>query len=307
MSEIFEALRKAQRDADKRHAPEAPVTADGAESEAPPAPAAKPADAVRPAAAASPKHTQPPRRFRWLRRRLGGASQNGKGAAPGAVLLAPQTGSVLSEQFRLLRTRIETVGPGTFMVTSALDQEGKTLCAANLAVTLSISLGAGVILVDADLRHPSVAKWFDVKRRPGLVDCLLGEAHWKECLRTTQRERLMLLPAGGSSAMSTELLGSDGMIRLVAELKESFPRHYILIDAPPLLLTADPLVLARHSDHVLLVVRAGATPRAAVMKAIETLGADRFLGIVFNGATENASDYYYYGRYPYGDAPKAGT
>jgi protein-tyrosine kinase len=307
MSEIFEALRKAQREADKRRA-QGPRAAEDVRADAGPPPAAPepPAEDVRPAAPAPPK---PPRRrrrrqaLRWLPRWLGGPSQNGKGPAD-AVVLAPRTGTASSEQFRLLRTRIETVGPGTYMVTSALDREGKTLCTANLALTLSFSLGAGVIVVDADLRHPSIARWFGLPNRAGLVDCLLGEASWRDCLCSTEHERLTLLPAGGVSLKSTELLGSDAMIRLVAELKESFPRHYILLDAPPLLLTADPLVLARHSDHVLLVVRAGVTPRPAVLKAIETLGADRFLGVVFNGASDNVSNYYYYGRYPYGEAPK---
>jgi capsular exopolysaccharide synthesis family protein len=215
------------------------------------------------------------------------------------LLIAPRPGTEIGEQFRVLRTRVETAGPGTFMITSALDQEGKSLCVANLAAALSMSIGGGVILVDADLRNPSIERAFKLPRGPGLVDCLLGEASWNECLQSA-REGLKVLPAGRGSAMSTELLGSDRMLTLLAELKSHFPDHHVLVDAPPLLLTADPLVLARHMDHVLLVVRAGVTPRDAVLKAIETLGTERFLGIVFNDVVETASHHYYYGRYPYG-------
>ncbi|MCK6554783.1 polysaccharide biosynthesis tyrosine autokinase [Candidatus Binatia bacterium] len=215
-------------------------------------------------------------------------------------------GTAVGERFRVLRSRIETVGFGTFMVTSALDQEGKTLCATNLAFALSTSLGAGVILVDADLRRPNVGSWFGIRGGNGLADCLLGDARWSECLRATEHQHLRLLPAGRESGLSTELLASDRMATLLTEIKAANPRHYVIVDAPPLLLTADPLVLARHVDHVLLVVRAGITPRAAVQKAIEMLGSERFLGIVLNGTEGNLSDYYQYryGRYGY-DRPTA--
>jgi Mrp family chromosome partitioning ATPase len=86
---------------------------------------------------------------------------------------------------------------------------------------------------------------------------------------------------------------------VISELKSCFPAHHIVVDAPPLLLTADPMVIARHMDHVLLVVRAGVTPSAAVLKAVETVGSQRLLGAILNDATETFSHYYYYkGGYP---------
>ena len=90
---------------------------------------------------------------------------------------------------------------------------------------------------------------------------------------------------------------------MIEEIKAGFPGHYIVFDAPPLLLTVDPLVLARQVDHVLLVVRANVTPRAAVMKAIESLGPDRLRGIVFNAAQPQLGHYYGYRDYYYGPAP----
>jgi len=294
MSELFEALRKAQRDADAqrhRNGERREGNPDG-NGETP---------RVALSVADSPtesNHASRRGRFDWLRRRFGAVGQNGNGSSP-SLLMGPRTKSGLGEQFRVLRTRVEIAGRGTFMITSALDQEGKSLCAANLAIALSMSIGAGVILVDADLRQPTIDHAFKIPRSPGLADCLLGEAVWGDCLQPTEYDGLKVLPAGRGSSMSTELLGSERMLMLIAELKTHFPQHHILVDAPPLLLTADPLVLARHMDHVLLVVRAGRTPRDAVLKAIEILGTDRFLGIVFNDVTQDAAQYYY-GRYHYG-------
>ena len=301
MSEIFEALQKAQREADK-----------GAASQ--PADRGAVVDAADQSAAASgngkgsghPTGARSRRpRFTWRPRWWSAATRNGKADEElplSPLLISPRQRSAISEQFRVLRTRVETAGPGCLMVTSALDQDGKTLCATNLAVALSMSIGAGVVLIDADLRHPSVAPGLGLRGRPGLVEYLLEEAEWQDCLQSTEHERLQVLAAGRSSSLSTELLGSERMSNLVADLKARFPRHFLIFDAPPLLLTADPLVLARHMDHVVLVVRAGVTPREAVMKAVQGLGADRFLGAIFNDATENLSHYYHYnGRYPYGE------
>jgi len=222
-----------------------------------------------------------------------GEPRNGHGQP--AQFLATTDGSMIGEQFRVLRSRLEALGPGAFMITSAVAQEGKTLCAINLTLALSLRIDAGVILIDADLRRPSAGGAFGVKRGPGLADCLMGEAQWRDCLASTPYDNLRVLPAGRRTAKAPELLSADCMQTLVGELKAEFPRHYILFDTPPVLLTADPMVTARHMDHVLLVVRAGRTPRASVLKAIKALGPDRLLGIVLNDTTDNVSEYYYYG------------
>ena len=233
------------------------------------------------------------RRFRWFPRSAKGATSNGNGHYLPLVAAGDRT--VTGEQFRVLRSRIETVGPGALMVTSAVAQEGKTLCAMNLALALSLRIDAGVVLVDADLRRPSAGASFGVKGGRGLADCLLGEARWQDCLVTTKHDSLRLLPAGRRTSVAPELLGSERMQAVVAELKREFPADYILFDTPPILLTADPMVIVRHMDHVLLVVRAGMTPRASVLKAIKVLGADRFLGVVLNDATQNVFNMYHYG------------
>jgi capsular exopolysaccharide synthesis family protein len=300
MSEIFEALLKAQREAEARsgapdQTPEPPAVASIGDSDGH-------GDKRRVDSKAAGTRS---RAFRWIPRiqlMRNGHHRNGRGQEEEIPwLIAPHHRSVVAEQFRLLRTRIEMVGPSTLMITSALDQEGKTLCAVNLAVALAMGIGAGVILIDADLRRPAAGALFGSHGRAGLLECLTGEARWQDCLMPTSYEGLRVLPAGAHTALAAELLGSEQMRVIIAELRAEFPQHRILVDTPPILLTADPLVVARHMDHILLVVRAGVTPRRAVSQAIEALGADRFLGVVLNDATDNASDHYYYsGRYSYG-------
>ena len=291
MSEIFEALKKAQRQADERsRAAESPAAAGNGSAPAPvPVVAADP----EPRRAAAPVAAVAPRRWSWSKR-------NGKAPAASDLLVTADDRTHVSEQFRLLRTRVELAGPGLYMLTSALDQEGKTLCAANLAVALSMGMESRVLVIDADLRHPSIGSDFGAGGRQGLVDCLTGTAQWRDCITSTSYRGLSILPAGHRSSLAPELLGSHRMAETIGELRQEFPDHFLIVDAPPLLLTSDPLVLARHMDHILLVVRADVTPRAAVIKAVETLGPERIFGVVFNGAQENLSHRYYYGgRYPY--------
>ena len=288
MSDIFDALQKAQREAESRRSPAtaAPGTVPSNNGDRP---ATAPA-AAEPAPAAGARR---PHRGGWRSWVWPAPHRNGH-AYRGALIASPD--SVIGEQFRVLRTRVETVGPGKFMVTSALDREGKTACAANLAIALSMSVGPEVILVDADLRNSSLGTYFDVPHKPGLADVLLGEADWRDCLAPTRYRGLQVLPAGRRTPMACELLGSERMRQFVTELKAEFPRQYLLFDTPPVLLTADPEVVARHMDHVVIVVRAGVAPRAAVLKAIEALHSEHLLWIVFNEATESVSSYYYYGR-----------
>ena len=217
------------------------------------------------------------------------------------ILLTADGGSQIGERFRVLRTHVELAGPSTIMITSALDQEGKTLCAANLTVALAMRISKGVVLVDADLRNPSVGKSFGDGNGRGLVECLTGESRWQDCLMPTAYERLLVLPAGQPSRLAPELLGCERMQVVINELRAKFPDHVLLFDTPPILLTSDPLVVARYMDHIFLVVRGGVTPRGAVLKAIEALGPERLRGVIFNDAATHPSDHYYYsGNYPYG-------
>jgi capsular exopolysaccharide synthesis family protein len=289
MSDIFDALVKAQREVDHRNAggESQPLAGDsqGTNGHG----GARPPVIGDDAGAGRQRARRGRSWFSWLRGRRNGGDDS-------AQLGLRDERSFLDEQFRVLRTRIEVQIPGTIMITSSLEQEGKTLCATNLAIALSMRFAPGVILVDADLRRSAVASRFGIHRGPGLAECLMGEAEWRDCLVTTRHERLRVIPAGRHTAMACELLGSERMHQVTNELKAEFPHHPIVFDSPPVLLTADALVVARYMDYIVFVIRAGMTPRAAALKAIEALGRDRITGVVFNGATESASDFYYYGR-----------
>ena len=289
MSEIFEALLKAQREADERRTSTtgAPQFADSPSAGRTPAPPQMPPPAPPRVASARPRR-------RWALPKWG-RSTNGHGHDT-PLIMSAKAHPHMAEQFRVLRTHIESVGPCSVMVSSSLAGEGKTVCAVNLALTLSMRTAAGVILVDADLRHSSVGKYFGLAGRPGLVEYLLGEAEWEACLVSTPQARLRILPAGGHTVMAPELLGSERLHQLITGIRNQYPDHVVVFDGPPILLTADPMVMARHMDHIVLVVRAGMTPRDAVMKAVHAIGAERFIGVVLNGATDSLSDYYHYGR-----------
>jgi capsular exopolysaccharide synthesis family protein len=214
-----------------------------------------------------------------------------------ALVAATAPGSAAAEQFRLLRTRIEGREQGrrvqTLLVTSPRIGDGKTTTCANLALTMAQEFQQKVVLVEADLRRPTLAAQFGVPPEPGLIDVLVGAATLDEAVAVVPGHQLWLLPAGAAVARSSELLSSSMMQRVIASLRGRF--HRIVMDAPPVAL-ADTLVLARLADGVLVVVRAGVTPRPAVERALAGVDRDRLLGLVLNEVDDTADEYAYAAR-----------
>ncbi len=194
--------------------------------------------------------------------------------------------SVASEQFRKLRTQLLGLRtphpPRTILVTSATAGEGKTFVAANLAAGIAHDFQAYSLLVDCDLRNPSLGNWFGIKNGYGLSDYLVGEREIPELLIRTEVERLKILLGGTLQDNPTELIGSARMEALIRELKERYSDRYIIFDSTPLLATSEPEVLSRLVDGIILVVRAGVTPRETVKQAISSLDKDKILGTVLN-------------------------
>jgi protein-tyrosine kinase len=217
--------------------------------------------------------------------------------------------SVASEQFRKLRTQILRVPhpPRTILVTSATAGEGKTFVAANLAAGIAHDFRAYSLLVDCDLRNPSLGKWLGIHNGYGLSDYLLGKKAIPELLIRTEVERLKVLLGGTLQDNPSELMGSARMEALVKELKERYSDRYIILDSTPVLATSEPEVLSRLVDGIIVVVRAGVTPRETLKQAISTLDKDKILGMVLNdlqlrssGLTERyfgSDDGYYSYRY----------
>ena len=220
------------------------------------------------------------------------------------IVAAGQGDDFASEAFRILRTqvlaRLEARRGNTVAVCGAGQGEGKTLVAANLAVSLARQLTLSALLVDLDFRNPSVHRCFGLSPALGLSDYLEGRAPLEACLVNPGIERLVLLPQPVRVPESSELLASPRMAALARELKARYRDRVVVYDCSPLLMTNDPLIVMDYADGCLLVVQEGRTRRAEVVRAAELVGEERFLGTVLNNARwAPASAYYYYG-YGYG-------
>jgi protein-tyrosine kinase len=223
-----------------------------------------------------------------------------------------QPGSLGAEQFRKLRTHVLKLNvpdsPKTIMVTSATEGEGKTFVAANLAAGIAHDLHFHALLVDCDLRNPALSHWFGVQNGHGLSDYLVGRGQLSELLMKTEMEKLTILTGGSAQKKPAELIGSKRMEALIHELKLRYNDRYIILDATPLLATSEPEVLARLVDGILIVVRAGVTPRETVKQAIASLDPKKILGFVLNDVEFKSSGlssrYFgsdgYYTHYGYG-------
>ncbi|MFO1152666.1 MAG: CpsD/CapB family tyrosine-protein kinase [Rhodospirillales bacterium] len=217
-------------------------------------------------------------------------------------LVAGIDGVAITDAFRMLRTqvmqRLQGLQASTLAITSPGAGEGKTLLAANLAIMLSRFAHFRVLLVDLDLRRPAMHATFGLPRTKGVTDILLRDVPVGDCLINPGIERLVLLPCGAGSTMSSELLSSPRMADLAAELKTRYPDRIVVYDLPPLLLTDDVLVFLKHVEACLLVVEQGATHRDAVERCLELLQDFNLIGTVLN-KSRSARDGYGYG-YGYG-------
>jgi protein-tyrosine kinase len=215
----------------------------------------------------------------------------------------------LGEAYKLLRTHIlhrtKREGRNTLMVTSPLPNEGKTLTIINLAIAISQKIGQTVLLVDSDLRNPSIHRYLDLPLGPGLADYLISGYPIAECLVHPEGlANLIVLPAGKSTSDAAELLGSPVMVDLVKELKHFYPDRYVLFDLPPLVY-ADPLAFAPLVDGIILIAEAGRTPREEIVRAIGLLKEFPVLGFVLNKMDTGSLAYDYYSKYyPDQDASK---
>jgi len=218
-------------------------------------------------------------------------------------IVALENDSAAAEQYKILREQVKRLrtefGINAFTVTSPVKRDGKTTVAVNLAAVLALDYDEKVLLIDGDLRAPGVHRYFNTPLSPGLADYLHSGSSIsiKSLIKETFLPGLFVLPAGKPSHLSTELLAREKMKQAREELRAELPGFQIIIDSPPVLSTADPLVITRHVDGVLLVVRAGKTPRDYLTKAIQSLHSNKIMGVVLNGAELGLSaKYYYYTR-----------
>jgi protein-tyrosine kinase len=185
------------------------------------------------------------------------------------------------------------------MVGSSLPGEGKTFTSLNLALSIVQELDYTVLLVDADVAKPHISRVLELDDKPGLIDVLVDDLlDLQDVLISTDIEGLKILPAGPVHRQSTELLASERMAMLIADMSERYADRVLVFDTPPLLATTEAQVMSSLMGQVLLVVRAGITPQQAVLQSLETLGPRAGVNIVLNQVRGAWSDDYY-GYYDY--------
>ena len=198
------------------------------------------------------------------------------------------------DAYKILRTqvmhRLRENSWNVLGVTSPGHGEGKTLTAVNLAVSLAMESAQTVLLVDADLRSPSIHEVFGLRDCPGLADYLLDNQPVEDLLVHPGIGRFVLLPGGRAISNSTEILTSPKMLALVEEFKNRYPSRIVIFDLPPLLHTADVLAFSPYTDALLFVVEEGKTTAEQLQRALTLVKNSRpVLGTVLNKAGKMAT------------------
>jgi len=209
--------------------------------------------------------------------------------------------SQMAESYRALRTSLllSSLGapPKVIMITSALPQEGKTTTSINTAVVLA-QKGVRVLLIDGDLRRPSIHKTLGMGPHSGLSNVLTGSTTLDEAIvRTTLLPNLFVLPAGTPPPNPAELLASSNMRDVLLQLREQY--DHIVIDTPPSLSVTDAVVLSPRADAVILVIRSGQTSKQALRRSRDILFQvnAKLVGVLLNAVDLTSPDYYYYYEY----------
>ena len=212
-------------------------------------------------------------------------------------LTAPE--SLGAEKFRFLGVRLRQLQHSRplkkLLITSTIPEEGKSTVSANLATILARKQQPKVLLLDGDLRRPSLCKQFGLGKLPGLSEWLLGEPRPIEHIYRLEGPNLWFLPAGRPPENPLELMQSGRLSRLMEQLTAWF--DWIIIDSPPVLPLADTSVWGRLADGILLVTREGTTKRRQLQRGLQALEESKVLGAVVNSSasTDHTNYYYRYG------------
>lgn len=204
-------------------------------------------------------------------------------------IIAGLPDGVFGDAYKILRTqvlqRLKENNWNALAVTSPGEDEGKTLTAINLAISLAMEVSYTVLLVDANLRHPSIHEHLNIPAAKGLSEYLLDDVPLPELLVHPENlEHVVILPGGRAVQNSAELLNSPKMIQLVTELKNRYPSRIVIFDLPPVLSAADALAFSPYVDAALLVLEEGKTSQDDARRAVELLDCTNVIGTVLNKA-----------------------
>jgi len=214
--------------------------------------------------------------------------------------------SRIADQYRVIKRPLigNAMGKGAtliengnlIMVTSSVPGEGKSFTAINLAISIAAELDNTVMLVDADVARPSVLRVLGLSPGPGLLDLLVdGSADLSSMLLKTNIDKLSILPSGTPHERATEMLASDAMTRLLADMGKRYSDRIIIFDSPPLLLTTEARVLATHMGQIVMVIHAEKTLRSDVQDALASIEACPVKLMLLNQARTTSAGGYGYG------------
>ncbi len=210
--------------------------------------------------------------------------------------------SFVAEQFKIIRTMVLRSGKDracrTLLITSALPEEGKTFVSSNLAVSMAQSVSDQVVLIDSDLRNPSLHLLFGIGReREGLTTFCAKDIKVTDVLYRTHLQNLLFMPAGLPSDKNMEGLSTEKLQRLIRDIRQLHKDCFVIFDTGPVQLLADSLMISDLVDGVILVVRIGDTKREVLDKTINTLQERKIIGVVLNYCKVPKELYHGYHRY----------
>ncbi|MCG8041888.1 MAG: CpsD/CapB family tyrosine-protein kinase [Candidatus Thiodiazotropha endolucinida] len=213
-------------------------------------------------------------------------------------VIAGDTNDSISDQYKVLRThvlqRLKANQWNSLAVTSPNEDCGKTLTSINLAISLAREVNHSVLLVDMDLRRPSIHRYFFTDEQPGISEYLTEDLELSEILFNPDLERLVILPGNKPFSNSSEMLSSPKMVQLVEELKNRYPNRIVIFDMPPLLSCDDMIAFSPYIDAIMLVVEEGGTRKDELKRAYELIENSRVIGTVLNKSKDKSSSYGYY-------------
>jgi capsular exopolysaccharide synthesis family protein len=212
-------------------------------------------------------------------------------------ILAPGASGPTGGPYKMLRTqvmrRLAEHNANTLAVLSAVNGEGKTLTAINLAIAIAAQLGHTALLIELDLRNPSIHRRFGIEPKCGIEDCIVQRRPVYEAMvKIAGYERLTVLPARAAVLNSSELLATQRMSELVQELRTRYLNRVLIFDLPPVLLADDALAFSQHVQAGLFVVAEGKTDRHAVTRSLALLHKLPIVGTVLNHSQERLGGYY---------------
>lgn len=217
------------------------------------------------------------------------------------------TSSIIAESFRRLRNRILHPSEGlpvrSILVTSVVPEEGKSFVCANLGITVAQGIEQHALIIDGDLRRPTLANLFGVNNDRGLANHLQEGTDIGHLIQDTGLRKLSIIPSGPPPSNPAELLNSEKMASMIAEVVDRYQDRFILIDSPPISAASETSVLSKFVDGVVIVVRWGYSKREQIKQLVDGIGHEKIIGIIFNAFEKSwldskvQSNYYDYDNY----------